>query len=232
MQWGKYQKGALEIKVDSKTSLEESPKIFKINQEKTTKDIKELTSDGRRVNISGKIVTVNEIKEVKNGLSMRECFLEDNYGKVKIVLWEQHIEKLEEGEICRLTNMNVTQFNGENQLSFSAATEIVQAQRQLEGEIELVEPFLSCAKCNNGVHLITDILGVCTSCGSKMKISKCKQKKLQFKIRGESLKVSDQVLSLILNGGDAPLDEKLLTAPEMKFFVDGNNEVVYVTPHV
>jgi len=82
--------------------------------------IAELRDGMRGINVSGTIVEIGEAKDVQTrygSARVANAVLEDDSGKIMLVLWEENIDKVAVGDKVRIENGYVTSFRGKLQLN-------------------------------------------------------------------------------------------------------------------
>ena len=97
----------------------------------------------QRVSVIAKVVSVSSPKEITKDdrtLSMQNCQIADVYGHCRIVLWQEHINKLIEDESYQISNVSVCSYNGSKYLSasghaaFEKVTDIGDVKDDVYGE--------------------------------------------------------------------------------------------------
>lgn len=202
IQQSKYSDG-VEIIASQKTKLELSPKKIKISDEMMKKQegvvIRlEKCDVGERVNVVGKIVTVQEPTVVSSKgqhkiLKKQDCLIADSTAVAKIVLWEQNISLFEQGSSYKLTKSIVSLFNDTKYLTIpeDAIVEKVSdvgaiapvessyeedLHEVIEGKVDVVlavNEHTFCVSCKGEVQPYSETFGKCTECQAKMKLSAC-----------------------------------------------------------
>lgn len=149
-----------------------------------------------------KVKKVNPTEKVKSRdgkeLEKQDCLVGDSSGCTRVVLWEQDVGQLKEGECYKLVGASVRSFRGVTYLSVggdcmvesvSEIGEVAEVQegddedsgvvrKIVEGEIDGVmysDEYTACIACNAKVKSEDNVLGECTRCGMLMKLSKCKK---------------------------------------------------------
>ena len=82
--------------------------------------IAELTAASRNVNITGTVTQKEEPREVntRNGvMKVANAVIEDDSGSMKLTLWGDETEKVNQGAKIKIENGFVKEWNGEIQLS-------------------------------------------------------------------------------------------------------------------
>lgn len=81
-----------------------------------------LTPYSRGVNIVAKVVSKSDVKTVGSKFDQRqhqlaEYLIADETGAISLVLWDENIEKVGEGDVIKVTNAFVKVFRGKMQLN-------------------------------------------------------------------------------------------------------------------
>jgi len=84
--------------------------------------IKELTNGLKRVNVEAKVLEKTATREVmsryKNEtLRVATAIISDDTGQIKLTLWNDQIEEVNENDTVKIENGYVTSFRGEIQLN-------------------------------------------------------------------------------------------------------------------
>jgi replication factor A1 len=82
--------------------------------------IKELKNGSRKVSIEAKITSLDDPREVntRNGpTKVTNAVIEDDTGNIILVLWGDEIDKVREGDVVKIENGFVSEWNNELQLS-------------------------------------------------------------------------------------------------------------------
>jgi replication factor A1 len=85
-------------------------------------EIRDLHDGDKKVNIEGKIVEKNGVREVKSRYgdctySVCDAVLADESGTVKLTLWNEQVEQVQVGDNVTVGNGYVSCFKGELQLN-------------------------------------------------------------------------------------------------------------------
>jgi replication factor A1 len=102
--------------------------------------IGELTPSSRAVNVKAKVVSKSEIRNIaagRDGAPHRVCdaLIGDETGCVYLTLWDDNIEKVNEGDTINIGNGYVTLFRGNMRLNVGRYGTLEVAEEALEGEI-------------------------------------------------------------------------------------------------
>jgi replication factor A1 len=100
----------------------------------------ELTPQSRAVNVTAKVVSKSEIREIpmgRDGSAHKVCdaLVGDETGSVYLTLWDDNIEKVNEGDSIRVENGYVTLFNGNMRLNIGKYGKLEPAKEPLTVEV-------------------------------------------------------------------------------------------------
>ena len=100
----------------------------------------ELTPASRAVNVTAKVVSKSEIREIpmgRDGSPHKVCdaLVGDSTGSVYLTLWDDNIEKVNENDTLRVENGYVTLFKGNMRLNIGKYGKLEPAAQPLEGEV-------------------------------------------------------------------------------------------------
>ena len=260
--------GQLEVLATSKSTIQMSPRKFmltendfkyEMSKQVAVTDISDLAVN-QRVTVVAKIISVSSPKEITKDdktLKMQNCQIADAYGHCRVVLWEQHLSKLAEGESYQISNVAVCSYNGSKYLSASGfhttfeqvhdigdVTDDVFDEEnpvnrsEFDGEIDAVvscTEYPCCKACKAKVNAINSTLGECSKCAVVQKLTKCTMTTLATVIIGTSngdrtvTMFSGIIDDLTKNVEGPSLTEKLLATPPHKFYVTPKDVVYSVT---
>jgi replication factor A1 len=79
--------------------------------------IGELKPQMRGLSVQGIVTMMSSPRRVKGGLRIADAMLTDGTGTVKLVLWEDQIERVREGSTVRVLNGYTSSFRGTLQLN-------------------------------------------------------------------------------------------------------------------
>ena len=82
--------------------------------------ISTLTINSKKVNVVAKIIEKRQPREVNTKFGRKlvgEAIIEDSTGRMSLVLWEDEINNVKEGETIKIENGYVTEWNGVLQLN-------------------------------------------------------------------------------------------------------------------
>ena len=199
-------------------------------------------SVNQHITVVGKVVKVGVPGEVTSKLynkqlMKQECIVRDSNGSCRIVLWETDVGKLNEGKSYRLEKVLVRQYGGVNYLSMcegAEAEEIAdigevvsdeeaeergeEGQHLAEGEIVAVlgvDEYPNCVSCKGKINGVSDVMGECTKCRAKVKLSRCgKSIRAKFMVEGVDKKswcltaFNDEVMEIVSGASGESTAEK------------------------
>jgi len=131
----KRNRDQMEIVVDNKTTITNSPKKFRVNESDalprlpelvTLDDVKDV-AERQQVSLVAKIISLGKVEQVNvkscgKCLSKCEAVLADCTAACRCVLWEEHTGKVHEEQCYKITNATVRQFNGVKYVSIGEKT--------------------------------------------------------------------------------------------------------------
>lgn len=85
-----------------------------------TNKISELRANQGNVNVEGNVIEKGELRSfTKFGkeLKLANAILEDDSGKIKLTLWNDDAVRIKEGDMVKISNGYVSEFQGEKQLT-------------------------------------------------------------------------------------------------------------------
>ncbi len=100
----------------------------------------ELTPQSRAVNVTSKVVSKSEIREIpmgRDGSAHKVCdaLVGDETGVVYLTLWDDNITKVNEGDTIRVENGYVTLFKGNIRLNIGKYGKLEPAKEPLTAEV-------------------------------------------------------------------------------------------------
>jgi replication factor A1 len=113
---------------------------FSGNRQPVDVKVGELTPASRAVNVIAKVVSKTEIRNIatgRDGSPHRVCdaLVGDETGCVYLTLWDDNIEKVNEGDTIRVGNGYVNLFKGNIRLNIGRYGTIEAAKEPLTGEV-------------------------------------------------------------------------------------------------
>ena len=116
--------------------------FFESKQPRTPVEAKvaELTPQSRAVNVTAKVVSKTEIREIpmgRDGSPHRVCdaLVGDETGSVYLTLWDDNIGKVNENDTVRVENGYVTLFKGNIRLNIGKYGKLGPAKEPFTGEV-------------------------------------------------------------------------------------------------
>jgi ssDNA-binding replication factor A large subunit len=115
---------------------------FGENKQRTPVEAKvgELTPQSRAVNVTAKVVSKSDIREIpmgRDGSAHKVCdaLVGDETGVVYLTLWDDNIEKVDVEHTIRVENGYVTLFKGNMRLNIGKYGKLEMAKEPLEAEV-------------------------------------------------------------------------------------------------
>ena len=114
--------------------------FFENKREPVEAKVGELTPQSRAVNITAKVVSKTEIRDIpmgRDGSAHKVCdaLIGDETGVVYLTLWDDNIEKVNEGDSVRVENGYVTLFKGNIRLNIGKYGKLEPAKEPLTVEV-------------------------------------------------------------------------------------------------
>jgi len=102
--------------------------------------VSELSPASRAVNVTAKVVSKSEVRNIaagRDGAPHRVCdaLVGDETGCVYLTLWDDNIEKVNEGDTIKIGNGYVTLFRGNMRLNVGRYGTLEVAEEALAGEV-------------------------------------------------------------------------------------------------
>ena len=102
--------------------------------------VSELTPASRAVNVTAKVVSKSEIRNIaagRDGSPHRVCdaLVGDETGAVYLTLWDDNIDKINDGDTITVGNGYVTLFRGNMRLNIGRYGKLEPAKEPLAGEV-------------------------------------------------------------------------------------------------
>jgi replication factor A1 len=100
----------------------------------------ELTPQSRAVNVTAKVVSKSEVRDIpmgRDGSPHKVCdaLVGDETGSIYLTLWDDNIEKVNEEDTLRIENGYVTLFKGNMRLNIGRYGKMATAEKPFEGEV-------------------------------------------------------------------------------------------------
>jgi replication factor A1 len=100
----------------------------------------ELTPQSRAVNVTAKVVSKSEIREIPMGRDgaahkVSDALVGDETGVVYLTLWDDNITKVNDGDTIRVENGYVTLFKGNIRLNIGKYGKLEPAKEAFSGEV-------------------------------------------------------------------------------------------------
>jgi replication factor A1 len=115
---------------------------FGENRQRTPVEAKvgELTPQSRAVNVTAKVVSKSEIREIpmgRDGSAHKVCdaLVGDETGSIYLTLWDDNIEKVDVEHTIRVENGYVTLFKGNMRLNIGKYGKLDMAKEPFTGEV-------------------------------------------------------------------------------------------------
>jgi replication factor A1 len=114
--------------------------FFENKKEPVEAKVGDLTPQSKAVNVTAKVVSKTEIREIPMGRDgsphkVSDALVGDETGVVYLTLWDDNIEKVNDGDTVRVENGYVTLFKGNIRLNIGKYGKLEQAQAPLEAEV-------------------------------------------------------------------------------------------------
>jgi replication factor A1 len=114
--------------------------FFENKRQPVEAKVGELTPQSRAVNITAKVVSKTEIREIPMGRDgsphkVSDALIGDETGVVYLTLWDDNIEKVNDGESIRIENGYVTLFKGNIRLNIGKYGKLEPAKEPLAVEV-------------------------------------------------------------------------------------------------
>jgi replication factor A1 len=114
--------------------------FFENKRQPVEAKVGELTPQSRAVNVTAKVVSKSENREIPMGRDgsphkVSDALVGDETGAVYLTLWDDNIDKVNEGDTVRIENGYVTLFKGNIRLNIGKYGTLEMAKEPLEGEV-------------------------------------------------------------------------------------------------
>ena len=114
--------------------------FFESKRQPVEAKVSELTPQSRAVNVTAKVVSKSEIREIpmgRDGSPHKVCdaLVGDETGSIYLTLWDDNIEKVNENDTVHIENGYVTLFKGNMRLNIGKYGKMAPAETPFEGEV-------------------------------------------------------------------------------------------------
>ncbi len=114
--------------------------FFENKRQPVEAKVGELTPQSRAVNVTAKVVSKSEIREIPMGRDgsahkVSDALVGDETGVIYLTLWDDNIEKVNDGDTIRVENGYVTLFKGNMRLNIGKYGKLEMAKEPLAGEV-------------------------------------------------------------------------------------------------
>jgi len=114
--------------------------FFENKRQPVEAKVGELTPQSRAVNVTAKVVSKSEIRDIpmgRDGSAHKVCdaLVGDETGSIYLTLWDDNIEKVNVEDTVRIENGYVTLFKGNMRLNIGKYGKMTIAEEPLEGEV-------------------------------------------------------------------------------------------------
>jgi replication factor A1 len=114
--------------------------FFENKRQPVEAKVGELTPQSRAVNVTAKVVSKSEIRDIpmgRDGSAHKVCdaLVGDETGSVYLTLWDDNIEKVNDGDTVRVENGYVTLFKGNMRLNIGKYGKLEPAKEPLSVEV-------------------------------------------------------------------------------------------------
>jgi len=114
--------------------------FFENKRQPVEAKVGELTPQSRAVNVTAKVVSKSEVRDIpmgRDGSPHKVCdaLVGDETGSIYLTLWDDNIEKVNENDTIRVENGYVTLFKGNMRLNIGKYGKLEMAKEPFEGEV-------------------------------------------------------------------------------------------------
>jgi len=114
--------------------------FFENKRQPVEAKVGDLTTQSKAVNVTAKVVSKTEIREIPMGRDgsphkVSDALVGDETGVVYLTLWDDNIEKINEGDSIRVENGYVTLFKGNIRLNIGKYGKLEPAKEPLSVEV-------------------------------------------------------------------------------------------------
>lgn len=114
--------------------------FFENKKQPVEAKVGDLTPESKAVNVTAKVVSKTEVREIPMGRDgsahkVSDALIGDETGVVYLTLWDDNIEKVNEGDTVRIENGYVTLFKGNIRLNIGKYGKLEPAKEPLTVEV-------------------------------------------------------------------------------------------------
>jgi replication factor A1 len=114
--------------------------FFENKKQPVEAKVGDLTPESKAVNVTAKVVSKTEVREIPMGRDgsahkVSDALIGDETGVVYLTLWDDNIEKVNEGDTVRIENGYVTLFKGNIRLNIGKYGKLEPAKEPLAVEV-------------------------------------------------------------------------------------------------
>jgi replication factor A1 len=114
--------------------------FFENKRQPVEAKVGELTPQSRAVNVTAKVVSKSEVRDIpmgRDGSPHKVCdaLVGDETGSIYLTLWDDNIEKVNEEDTLRIENGYVTLFKGNMRLNIGKYGKMMPAGEPFEAEV-------------------------------------------------------------------------------------------------
>ena len=114
--------------------------FFENKKQPVEAKVGDLTPESKAVNVTAKVVSKTEVREIPMGRDgsahkVSDALIGDETGVVYLTLWDDNIEKVNEGDTLRIENGYVTLFKGNIRLNIGKYGKLEPAKEPLAVEV-------------------------------------------------------------------------------------------------
>jgi DNA-directed RNA polymerase subunit RPC12/RpoP len=179
-----------DIVIDEHTTVDECKDITfeKKDLPDTTKTIQiahlKSLSVGQLVTVKGKVISTKPVKNIKPTLTMREVYIVDTTGSIKLILWQEYVDNVQVGGTYNFSNVRLKKDSYTQELYINTA-------KNEESIITISTPFqdtlaisqegsnsnicIKCSKKLQDISMTTETTATCTHCNIHQKKSTCRK---------------------------------------------------------
>ena len=187
-----YRAEDMEVVVRGSTQISTSPRKYDKLARPLQVLVKEVhdVSDMKRISMVVKVVNVGDREQVKQELFKQDVMVADETDYIRLTLWQEDIDKLQDGNSYLLQNVIVKSFNGSKYLNTPKSGLLSTLHEDLgdvvlppdssslidrfeDAEVVGVSDILYkkiCFKCHGTVDELKDTIGVCSKCSLAQRI--------------------------------------------------------------